>query len=279
MKTSGDPVKSSISVVKFAGIARKDRGLPVMTNRERLQKTYGFLRDKIVPQLRYSQSIYEDVLQSGLNTDAAWLDVGCGHHLLPTWRSEQEKKMFSRAGMVVGIDFDFPSLLKHENIVCKVQGLADKLPFKDDFFDAATANMVVEHLDNPKIQFAEINRVLKPGAQFIFHTPNETGYFAVIRRLVPGGVAKKLAGLLDGRSEDDVFEIQYKANREDKIKLLAQETNFDIEKIKFVSSDAVCAIVPPLAAIELFWIRLLMHRSLRRFRTNLIVILRKKADS
>ncbi len=247
-----------------------------MKSKEWLYKTYGFLKGKIVPELRYSQSVYEDVLNSGIAPGGDWLDIGCGHHLLPPWRFEEEKKIFARAGLVVGLDFDFLSLIKHRTISSKIQGVADKLPFRDDFFDTATANMVVEHLDNPHIQFAEINRVLKPGSRFIFHTPNEEGYFAVIRKIVPKGLVKKLAGLLDGREEDDVFEIHYKANREDKIKSLAAETNFEIEQIRLVSSDAVCAVVPPLAAIELLWIKLLMRPSLRRFRTNLIVTLKKK---
>lgn len=247
-----------------------------MQTKERLENIYGFLRNIIVPRLLYSQTVYENVLGNSIPDKASWIDLGCGHHLLPTWRLEQEKEIFNKAGMVVGIDFDFPSLVKHKTISKRVQGVADHLPFKDEIFDLATANMVVEHLDDPQIQFAEVNRVLKPGAQFIFHTPNETGYFAVIRKLVPNLLVKKLARLFDGRTEDDVFDIHYKANRREKIEVLARETNFEIEQIKYVSSDAVCAIIPPLAAVELLWIRLLMNRSLRRFRTNLIVTLRKK---
>lgn len=247
-----------------------------MQTRERLEKIYARLRNIIVPGLLYSQSVYENVLGSSVPVSDSWLDVGCGHHLLPTWRLEQEKGLLAKAGFVVGIDFDFPSLIKHKTILHRVQGIADRLPFCDGSFQFATANMVVEHLDDPQIQFAEINRVLRPGARFIFHTPNETGYFAVIRKLVPNLLVKKLARLFDGRTEDDVFEIQYKANRRDKIEVLARETNFEIEQIKYVSSDAVCSIIPPLAAVELLWIRLLMNRSLRRFRTNLIVTLKKK---
>ena len=249
-----------------------------MKGKQVLHNSYRFLKNKIVPQLRYSQSIYEDVLNSAIPENAAWLDVGCGHHLLPPWRFEQEKELFGKASVVVGIDYDFASLLKHKTISYAVNAGADHVPFKDAFFDAATANMVVEHLDNPQIQFAEINRVLKPGARFVFHTPNESGYFAIIRRAIPERLVKKLASLLDERPADDVFEIQYKANRADKIQSLAEATNFEIEQIRYVSSDAVCSIIPPLAAAELMWIRLLMRSSLRRYRTNLIVILKKKAD-
>lgn len=248
-----------------------------MKIRDRLYNAYSFLQEKMVPQLRYSQSHYEDVLDSHITSKSDWLDIGCGHQLLPPWRLEQEKNIVGRANLIIGIDCDFPSLLKHETISHRVGSIAGQLPFKDHSFDVATANMVVEHLDNPHVQFAEINRVLKPGGRFIFHTPNEAGYFTVIRKMVPKILVKKLAALLDGRVEDDVFETHYQANREHKIISLARKTNFEVEHIKFISSHAVCMMIPPVAAIELVWIRLLMLPSLRRFRTNMIVTLKKKA--
>jgi len=240
-----------------------------------LQSFYGFAKQKIVPSLDYSQTIYEDVLNSTVAPEANWLDIGCGHHLLPPWRFEQEKQLFKKARHVVGIDSDFPSLLKHRNIVQRVNGTADRLPFEENYFDVATANMVVEHLDAPQIQFAEINRILKPNGIFIFHTVNETGYFARLRKLVPGNLVKRLTRLLDGRTADDVFAVHYRANREETISRLARETNFAVERIKFISSDAVFSLVPPLAVVELMWLKLLMRRSLQHLRTNIIVILRK----
>jgi ubiquinone/menaquinone biosynthesis C-methylase UbiE len=236
------------------------------------------VRAKIVPNLRYSQYLYQDVLESKIDGKLNWLDIGCGHHLLPEWRLEDEKKLIRKAQKIIGLDYDFPSLVKHKTVSQKVQGIVDALPFQNRYFDIATANMVVEHLDNPSVQFAEINRVLKPNGIFIFHTVNETGYFAAMRKIVPNSLAKKLARVLDGRESDDVFEVHYKANSEKKIKLLAQETGFEVEKIKLISSDAVFALIPPLAVVELLLIRLLMRKSLQKLRTNIIVILKKKAS-
>ena len=105
---------------------------------------------------------------------------------------------------------------------------------------------------------------------------NAVGYFAKLRRLVPAQWVKPIAKALDGRESDDVFEVQYKANSESDIVKLATESNFEIEQFRMISSDATFALVPPLAVVELFWIRLLMSSSFRRFRTNLIVVLRKK---
>lgn len=245
--------------------------------RESLNKFYGFAKGKIIPDLRYSQYIYEDVLKANVKSKCDWLDIGCGHHMLPLWRFEQEKELIGTAINVVGLDYDFPSLTKHKTISRKVMGTADALPFKDDYFDIVTANMVVEHLDKPGIQFAEISRVLKPDGRFIFHTVNETGYFAAMRKIVPDVLVKRLAWVLDGRESDDVFEVHYKANSETKINHLSEKTGFAVEKINFISSDAVFSLVPPLAVVELLWIKLLMRRSLYKLRTNLIVVLRKKA--
>lgn len=243
---------------------------------EILYKFYGFARKKIVPSLKYSQDIYEEVLNTKVKDGAFWIDLGCGHHLLPQWNLEREKKLISRAKMIVGVDYDFPSLQKHRTYSLLTQCTIDEIPFPNDFFDVATANMVVEHLDNPNIQFTEINRILKPNGVFIFHTPNEQGYFAVLRKIIPNFLVKISSKLLDGRDAEDVFEVHYKANNEELINALAAKNNFEVDQIKLVSSDAIFAKIPPLAVIELIWIRILMKESFRKWRTNLIVILRKR---
>lgn len=240
-----------------------------------LRKFYGFSKKAIIPDLRYSQYVYEDILNERIS-GGDWLDLGCGHHMLPEWRLAEEKTLIAKAAHVIGLDYDFPSLVKHRTIGTKVQGSATELPFADSLFDLVTANMVVEHLDNPQVQFREVNRVLKPGGFFIFHTPNEYGHFSMMRKLVPGFAVKKLSKLLDGREAGDVFEVHYKANNQKAIGNLATETGFDTEEIRMVSSDAVFAVVPPLAIAELLWIKLLKADVLKSLRTNIIAVLKKK---
>ena len=240
-----------------------------------LRKIYGYAKRLIVSDLRYSQYLFEDVIESNVSADTKLLDLGCGHHLLSPWRLEEEKKLVGRASLVIGIDYDFPSLVKHKTITKKVHGSIDALPFPNDHFNVAISNMVVEHLDDPQIQFAEVNRVLAKDGLFIFHTVNEHGHFALMRKMTSGKFAKKLAYFLEDRVSDDVFEVHYKANSAEKIQELAKNTGFRVEKIKFISSDAVFAVVPPLAVLELIWIKILMKKSYEHLRTNIIVILKK----
>ena len=46
------------------------------------------------------------------------------------------------------------------------------LPFDDNFFDAVTAIAVIEHIFDPYFSTAEVQRVLRPGGQFIMEVPN-----------------------------------------------------------------------------------------------------------
>ena len=233
----------------------------------------------IAPTLRHSQSIYEEVLNGHVKPEMKWLDLGCGHQVLPLWREEEEKLLVSSCGTIVGIDYDLPSLKKHRSISLRVRGDINTLPFKDSYFDLVTANMVVEHLAAPAIQFREIHRILKPGGIFLFHTPNAVGYPSILTKLTPENLKHKLIYLLDGRKEEDVFETHYKANTRNQITSLAEMVGFEVRKIKMTVSDAVFALVPPVAIPELAYIRMLMMPRFEESRPDIIATLKKNGSS
>jgi SAM-dependent methyltransferase len=249
-----------------------------MIDRRRLFEAYWSVRSVIAPSLRYSQFLYEDVLNANVTSDSTWLDLGCGHQLLPTWRRDEEAQLIGRSRLVVGLDYDFQSLRHHTTVSRRVRGDITRLPFAERSFELVTANMVVEHLDNPEEQFREVHRILKPGGKFIFHTPNAYGHFAALRKLTPSKLKDVLVPLLDGRAPEDVFPVRYRANTRSQITRIAGSVGFDVLKTKMIVSDAITAVVLPLAAIELLWIRLLMTAPLRPLRTNIIAILQKPPE-
>ena len=249
-----------------------------MFSRKSLFKLYWKMERAIVPELKYSQYMYEEVLNKIAKDGIKWLDLGCGHQVLPEWRFEQEKKLIERAGIVVGIDADLPSVEKHRSILLKLVGSISALPFRERSFDLITANMVVEHLDNPMLQFHEVSRVLKPGGIFVFHTPNARGYSTMLARLLPEGLKPALIRVLQGRPSADVFKTFYRANTEADIHRLAEATGFDPLEIRLVASSAELAMIPPLAFFELLWIKLSLTKAFRRLRTNLTVTLAKHAE-
>lgn len=234
-----------------------------------------WIQRKIVPELKYSQDAYQGVLEENMGNGVDWLDLGCGHSVLPTWRHESEVNLVSRCRVVVGLDYDLQSLKKHSTITAKLRGDIAHLPFPDGSFDLVTANMVVEHLDNPKAQFNEVFRVLRPGGRFIFHTMNLKGYYTVCARLIPEGMKRKLVPFLQERQEEDLFETHYRANSEVEISKLSTDIGFRRHSEILLNSSPQFRVIPPLVFFELLWIKLLMAKRLRGFRSNIIAILEK----
>lgn len=239
-------------------------------------KIYRKIQSVIIPTLKFSQYLYEDILKLYIRADIIWLDLGCGHRILPVGRIDVEKHIIRRCKMIVGIDYDFHSLKNYINISKKVRGYIGKLPFKNHFFDLVTANMVVEHLDNPISQFRGINGILKPGGLFVIHTPNIFRYTTALANLVPNILKKKLIYIFQGRKDEDVFDAYYKANTRKRINNLAKKSGFEVVNIKMIVSSAQFVIIPPLLIFELIWIRILMTKPFKPFRTNIIAILKKQ---
>jgi len=246
-----------------------------MFSRKSLLNLYWKMQRALVPELKYSQYIYEEVLNKVVKDDIKWLDLGCGHQVLPAWRFDQEKRLIEKAGMVVGIDADLLSVGKHRSVHVKLVGNISALPFRDSSFDLITANMVVEHLDNPMLQFHEVSRVLKSGGIFVFHTPNASGYSTMLARLIPEGLKPALIRMLQGRPSEDVFRTFYRANSEADICRLTQSAGFSPLEIRLVASSAELAVIPPLAFLELLWIKLSLTKAFRGLRTNLIATVAK----
>jgi ubiquinone/menaquinone biosynthesis C-methylase UbiE len=221
---------------------------------------------------------YEEALRQHVPQGARWLDIGCGHTLLPPWSRQQEQELLAKVRLLIGIDYDLDSLKQHETISHRVRGDITHLPFASGCFDLVTANMVVEHLREPARQFREVSRVLRPGGVYILHTPNRRSHIIVLARMMPEGLKKKLIRLLDGRAETDIFPTYYHANTRTRLTQLAIECGFKTPEIRMVVGGAVSAVLLPVAVLELLWIRLLMTKPGTSIRTNIIAILRKEAS-
>lgn len=250
-----------------------------MTVRETLYRTTSALQRRIVPELKYSQASYEDELRRHLPRAQAWLDVGCGHRLLPEWRSEAEADLLASVPFAAGIDRDYDALRGHRTIRNVLQADIGMLPFQEMSFDLVTANMVIEHLDDPLHQFREIARVLRPGGVFLFHTPNLKSYVIRIARRLPDRMKKPLARVLEGRKEEDVYPTHYRANTADEVRSIADRAGLDVVSIRFTASTPVFSLVPPLAVIELLYLRQVMRRPhLASHGQTLICALRRPAE-
>jgi SAM-dependent methyltransferase len=232
---------------------------------------------RLLPGVRYHQDRWVDVLEASIPAGGAWLDLGCGHRLLPPWHAARESGFIGRARLVVGLDYDWDSLRRHATIGPRARGDIGALPFRDASFDLVTANMVVEHLARPEVQFAEVARVLRPGGIFLFHTPNARNYQVRIAGLVPEALKSALAGLVEGRRAEDVFPTYYRANSDAQVRTLAGAAGLEVARLDHITTYPALGVVPPLALLEILWIRRLEDESRAGLRHNLICGLRKPA--
>ena len=243
-----------------------------------LYRIYGLFTALVTPGLRNSQFAYAECLERIAPGRRGWLDVGCGHQMIPSWLHWDPARLDAlRNGndALIGIDLDLPSLRKNTSCDHVTYGSIDRLPFADASFDLITANMVAEHLAHPEQALAEVARVLRPGGLFAFHTPNHRSPLVRLSGWMPQAPKNLLIRLLEGRDEDDVFPTVYRLNTEGDIRALAEEAGLGVRELTHLETTASTLVLGPFVVFELLWIRRLRRESRRHLRTNLVVVLEK----
>lgn len=245
---------------------------------QRMRSVYWRMERRIAPGLRHAQRQYEDALDRFVRPSIRWLDLGCGRRLMSPWRSDAEHALVSRSDKVFGVDRDFASLRDNDTIPFRCLAEAGVLPFRNESFDLVTANMVFEHLREPEHEIAEIWRLLADGGVMLLHTPNRWSFPTLFLQPIPQALKNLAALMLEGRSKQDIFPTYYRINSAPAIRRLAEQSGFDVVSIQLIATGAVFALVPPLAALELLWIRLTSSAWAAAARPNIIAILRKHVD-
>ena len=265
---------------KMANRMLLDHSVRPSTIRRILVKAYYRSLRFLCPGLRNSQFAYREMLEDLVTPHTRWLDLGCGHQFFPEWMPDSKQmqvQLLGRAAYAVGIDpVDYRP---HVAGLHKIAATVEQLPFPDNSFSLITANMVVEHVTDPRRLLSEVRRVLTPGGLFAFHTPNARYFEVAIARLLPSAIKKWFASLLDGRAADDVFSTHYRLNTVSAIKKAALKSGLVARSIDPVECTAQAVMLGPLVVIELAIIRMLRLSIFQSWRSDLLVILSKFPES
>jgi ubiquinone/menaquinone biosynthesis C-methylase UbiE len=240
------------------------------------------MRRRFIGGVRNSTWAYREELEGAVAGSRDWLDLGCGHQLLPTWMAganEAAQALVSKCRLVVGTDVVRAALDRHTSIKPRVAANIERLPFATASFDLVSANMVLEHVADPTQLLREVSRVLRDRGSFMFHTPNRRFYQILLTLWVPQRWRQRAASLLERREMDDVFPTHYRVNTAPAIRAAAAAAGFEVELLRFVNSGLTFTHVPPLAIAEIGATRLLETDSLAGGRSNLIVRLRKRQQA
>lgn len=242
------------------------------------RKIYYKLKNIFISELKNSQYDYKQKLRGHINRQSRWLDLGCGHQILPRWMpnsESEENELVSRCKTLIGLDYQYYSLKRQKIVKYKVVGNIQDLPFNSCSFNLITANLVLEHVHDPIKSLKEIHRILEPNGIFIFHTPNLLNFQSLAGFLVPKTIKNNLIKFLEGRKEEDTFHTYYRINTPSKVKKLAKKIGFSILKLELINSSPETVMLGPIVIIELLIIRILEWNVLKNLRSNLIAVLQK----
>jgi SAM-dependent methyltransferase len=136
---------------------------------------------------------------------------------------------------LVGADID-PAVLANSELDAAVVIADGKLPFADASFDLAFSDYVLEHVERPQQFLAEVYRVLKPGAAFLFRTPNIFHYVALISRATPQWVHDRIANPVRGlpAGAHRPWPTFYRLNSRAAVRRAAQRAGFAKVEVRMV---------------------------------------------
>ncbi|MCE5249108.1 class I SAM-dependent methyltransferase [bacterium] len=231
---------------------------------QRNRETAERLVRKLDPSYKQRWEVYDGILRRFTGHGARWLDGGCGKNIaIEEFPSD----------ITIGLDiYRHPEVL-HTAPVHFVIGDIRILPFRDDAFTLVTLNTVVEHFDNPAAVFSEIRRVLVPGGHVLIHTTNRHSPLILLGKLVPEPLRLLLMKKGFGAQERDVFRAYHRLNT---IGAFSSVEGFELVE-RHVIQDLNWSNRPVFMALLLFHL-ITRLPGLWRLRTNIVALLRKKAE-
>lgn len=198
----GTPRVARASVAELDEVFRLKHGDPATTGwRPRMSYRKGYFTP---------DEHYEALLNRLVKPGTRWLDVGCGHDLLPS-NPKLARELAARCSEVVGVDPD-DNVLENELLHRKVKGTIEN--FSDtETFDLLTLRMVAEHITRPEVVVKHLARLCRPGGTVLVYTVDAWAPLSIAAWLTPFGLHHPIKKLLWRTEDKDTFPVVYRMNR------------------------------------------------------------------
>ena len=173
---------------------------------------------------------------------ARLLDLGCGRGGL----AEQLERPLKS---IIGIDPDHRSLVEHRlPALPRAVGSSARLPLASSTIDVVYAAWVLEHLEAPAADFAEVARVLRPGGAFVFITPHKRHPLIGLNQLLGrlGALQQWLVRQLYRRASVDTFPAYYRANTAQALEQLGVGCGLVLQAVRQVRDPSYWGIARPV---------------------------------
>jgi len=228
----------------------------MMNNKEWSEK---ILR-KVDPSFKHRWEVYNDLIKNSINSQTVWLDCGCGDNNMVNSFGQCAKT-------AIGIDL-IDAVNKNNFIKAKISNI----PLPSNYTDLITLRFVVEHFDNAGENFSELIRILKPNGRIIILTTNLLSPIIFLPRLIfPYRLKSKILEKTFKVKDKDIFPTYHKLNTPRFYS--SNPFGLRLKNITFISDLNYTRKI--IFLMLLFWHMLTNSKLLRKFRTNLLVVLEK----
>jgi SAM-dependent methyltransferase len=201
------------------------------------------------------------------------LEVGAGP-------ANKNSRYFAGLGELHGIDPD--SAIRDNDALKSAAILGDDgaYPYEDESFDGCISSFVVEHIGDPQSHLREVRRVLKPGAPYVFRTPNVRHFVYLSASVTPHRVHLAVANRLRNLPPEvhEPWPTEYAMNSPRAIRDAARDTGLAVEHLRLIEKEpsygmASRALFFPFMAYE----RLVnATERLASFRATILCVLRRR---
>jgi 2-polyprenyl-3-methyl-5-hydroxy-6-metoxy-1,4-benzoquinol methylase len=202
---------------------------------------------------------YHKLIADRLAPGVTVLDVGCGKGSISPfpWNDYPKKRL-------VGIDPD-PAASENPNldslVVLRNRQHHQEWPLDGQSFDLVTARYVLEHVDSPSEFLGNVRRVLKPGGQFVFLTPNLVHPAMVVSRMLPHSMKERiLAATRKGLDTGDIFQTHYHMNTARRLRIQAANSGLEVKQLEVREHQPVGYLD---FSIPTFWMAYAYYRAVK----------------
>jgi ubiquinone/menaquinone biosynthesis C-methylase UbiE len=231
---------------------------------------------KHIPDVDFHQNHYARTLDEVIQDGSRWLDIGAGSRIHNGYGVPAPTTLANRCLEVVGLDFEAEHLKSNPSLSSFVIGGGDAMPFPECRFELITANMVLEHLENPQAVFAEVARTLVPGGKFVFVTPNRNHPLVRAASLILRPQTQRMiAHKFEGRPLEHIFPTYYRANTLRDIRTLAAQSGLVVDSLTVIRNIPFMSKPAFATWIECQFIRASNSPRLRALGADLIGVLSK----
>jgi SAM-dependent methyltransferase len=149
---------------------------------------------------------FQEELASALRPGQSILDVGAGAR--PTVPPDQRPADVHYVGLdPVRDELERAPAGSYDDFM--VAGAEERVEGHDGEFDLALSFMAMEHIKPLDLALNNIRAYMRPGGKLIAQLAGGRSPFALVNRMIPGPVARRILGRVQGRPPESVFPALY----------------------------------------------------------------------